>query len=78
VELNRRKTIGKHRKTKGKNIKPWENHRKNTRNPGKMVIQARKIGISMRFMADSGDSWLIHDSEVGENGVADYSHFIGT
>jgi hypothetical protein len=29
-------------------------------------------------MADSGDSWLIHDSEVGENGVADYSHFIGT
>jgi hypothetical protein len=43
-----------------------------------MVIQARKIGISMRFMADSGDSWLIHDSEVGENGVADYSHFIGT
>ena len=62
----------------GWNGKPWENHRKNTRNPGKTVIQARKIGISMRFMADSGDSWLIHDSEVGENGVADYSHFIGT
>ena len=39
-----------------------------TQKPGKMVIQPRKIG----------DLWLIHDSEVGENGVADYSHFIGT
>ena len=55
--------------------KPWEKHRKNHPKAWENGDSSKK---KLGFPWDSGDLWLIHDSEVGENGVADYSHFIGT